>query len=146
MGEELPSTFFLTLIITLSGLIFICQPTFIFGGTDYVPMPYEGILFLLGAVIAWSGACVLVRTAKAAHWLQLEITSTTQSIFLWCPLVILINRLWLHSDDLSGGDWDFTLSTGQIFHSFSLFIYIDLCIFRNCDGNNRCIGVFCIDV
>ena len=116
LGEKLPTTFFCTLVLTLTGLIFICQPTFIFGyiNGEYSEMSLEGLLFLLGAVIAWSGACVLVRTAKDAHWLQLEITATIQSIFIWCPLVILINRLWLHSDDLSGGDWDFSLSTGVV--------------------------------
>jgi len=114
LGEPLPSTFFLTLIITVSGLIFICQPTFIFGGGDFVALSWEGILFLLATVIAWSGACVLVRTAKKAHWLQLEITATTQAIIIWCPLVIALNRFWLHSDDLSGGDWDWSLRTGIV--------------------------------
>eukprot|EP01084_Bolivina_argentea_P293344 504492_1 len=116
LGEKLPSTFFLSLVVTLTGLVFICQPTFIFGGDDgeYIALSYEGICFLLGAVVCWSGSCVLVRTAKEAHWLQLEIVATVQSIFIWCPLVILINRLWLHSDELSGGDWDFTMPTGIV--------------------------------
>ncbi len=117
MGEQLPSTFILTLVITVSGLIFICQPTFIFGGDingEYMALSWEGILFLIGCVMAWSGACVLVRTAKKAHWLQLEITSTTQSIIIWCPLIIILNKFWLNSDGLSGGDWDFSLRTGIV--------------------------------
>ena len=113
LGEPLPSTFILTLVITVSGLIFICQPSFIFGGGDYRTLSWQGVLFLIGTVIAWSGTCVLVRTAKKAHWLQLEITATTQSILIWCPLVIVMNRFWLHSDELSGGDWDWSLRTGS---------------------------------
>eukprot|EP01083_Nonionella_stella_P059488 155624_1 len=112
LGEPLPSTFFVTLIITISGLIFICQPTFIFGGSEpMMALSWQGILFLIGTVFAWTGACVLVRTAKKAHWLQLEIVATTQSIMVWCPLVIALNQFWIHSDGLSGGDWDFSFRT-----------------------------------
>eukprot|EP01084_Bolivina_argentea_P293343 504491_1 len=112
LGEPLPSTFFLTLIITISGLTFICQPTFIFGGSaPMMALSWQGILFLIGTVFAWTGACVLVRTAKKAHWLQLEIVATTQSIMVWCPLVIALNQFWIHSDGLSGGDWDFSFRT-----------------------------------
>ena len=126
LGERLPSTFFLTLIITVSGLIFICQPTFIFGGGDAIS--WQGVAFLIGTVIAWSGACVLVRTAKKANWLQLEITATTQSLLLWCPLVIILNRFWLHSDGLSGGDWDWSLETG--IYSASFFLVFCVCEYK----------------
>eukprot|EP00483_Globobulimina_turgida_P002079 UN02081 len=99
--------------MTVSGLIFICQPTIIFGsnGSDNEALSWQGILFLIGTVIAWSAACVLVRTAKNAHWLQLEIVATTQSLLVWCPAIIVLNRFWLHSDGLSGGDWDYSLNT-----------------------------------
>eukprot|EP01083_Nonionella_stella_P267522 903695_1 len=105
LGEPLPKTFFLTIIITLTGLVFICQPTFIFGGNDYMALSWKGILFLIGTVFAWTGACVLVRTAKKAHWLQLELSASTQSIIFWCPLIIILNRYWFHSNELSGGNW-----------------------------------------
>eukprot|EP01084_Bolivina_argentea_P293342 504490_1 len=112
LGEKLPSTFFLSLVVTLTGLVFICQPTFIFGGSaPMMALSWQGILFLIGTVFAWTGACVLVRTAKKAHWLQLEIVATTQSIMVWCPLVIALNQFWIHSDGLSGGDWDFSFRT-----------------------------------
>eukprot|EP00484_Ammonia_sp_Unknown_P029491 CAMPEP_0197036030 /NCGR_PEP_ID=MMETSP1384-20130603/13652_1 /TAXON_ID=29189 /ORGANISM="Ammonia sp." /LENGTH=423 /DNA_ID=CAMNT_0042466157 /DNA_START=145 /DNA_END=1416 /DNA_ORIENTATION=- len=118
LAEALPSTFILTLVITLAGLVCICQPSFIFGGHghhgEYIALSWQGIVFMCACTCAWSACCILVRSAKKAHWLQLEICASLQSMAIWCPLVILLNRFWLQSDALSGGDWDFSLKTGIV--------------------------------
>jgi len=109
LGERLPSTFFVTLCVTFVGLLFICQPTFLFGDVNgrYMAMSGEGTLFLLASIVTWSAGCVLVRTAESAHWVQLQLATTTQSILVWCPLVLAVNKLWPATDGLSGGDWQF---------------------------------------
>ena len=107
----MPGLMFLTTPIVLGSLVFICQPSFIFGGTDYRDLSWKGVAFMFADVFCWSATCLLIRTAKSAHWLQLEIATSMQTIFLWCPLLIMIDRLLINSDVLEDGDWDFSWYT-----------------------------------
>ena len=111
LKETMPVSIFATTPITLGGLVFICQPSFIFGGSDYRDLSWQGIVFMFAVVFCWSATCILIRTAKSAHWLQLEIATSMQTILLWCPLLIMIDHLWISSDVLEGGDWDFSVYT-----------------------------------
>merc|ERR1711879_603755 len=67
----------------------------------------------MGAAIAWSVASLLIRQAPSAHWLQLDLALTTQSIFIWVPLALLIGRtvILVESErrgyQLSGEDWTY---------------------------------------
>ena len=98
LKEPMPSSIYVTTPITLGGLIFICQPSVIFGGTEVRQLSWEGIVFIIADVIVWTATCILVRTAKSAHWIQLQITASVQSILVWCPFLILLNQVWVHSD------------------------------------------------
>jgi len=136
LGEELPTTFAVTTLLSVASLTLICQPSFLHRLASEVPdMPHidsapaplswQGVVCLIASVLAWSAACLLVRSAKAAHWLQLEMAATTQSILIWCPLLTVLSRYivpelsdsergapqWLSSLSISGGDWDFSVRT-----------------------------------
>ena len=93
LKEELPSTFFLTTVLNLAGLTFICQPSFLFeSGTfgdfqefEERELSWKGILFLIASVMAWSTACLLVRSAKDAHWMQvLRVYDLQFIVFIFC--------------------------------------------------------------
>ena len=88
LSEALPTTFFLTTALNATGLIFICRPTMVFGHSQYTshPLNWEGVLFLFAAVIVWSAAVILVRTAKEAHWMQLGTLCTLLSDFTCCRI------------------------------------------------------------
>ena len=74
LKEALPKLYPLTLVMTLVALLFICQPSFIFGLTgdnaSYTQVNWPGLVFVLITCIAWSGVSILVRMGKEAHWLQ----------------------------------------------------------------------------
>ena len=80
LNESLPTTFLLTTTLNATGLVFICRPTMVFGHSHYAerPLSWEGVLFLFAAVIVWSAAVILVRTAKDAHWMQLGALHVVQ--------------------------------------------------------------------
>ena len=116
LKEALPKTFPLTLILSLVGLVFIVQPDWIFGMytyESYWTISWRPIVELLLAVAAWSAASLLIRKARSAHWLQLDLALTTQSIVLWVPLAILIGRTVITVESekrgyqLTGEDWTY---------------------------------------
>ena len=120
LKEALPKTFPLTLILSLVGLIFIVQPDWIFGHLtyeNYWSISWRPIVELLLAVTAWSAASLLIRKARSAHWLQLDLALTTQSIVIWVPLAILIGRTVIEVESerrgyqLTGEDWSYTWDT-----------------------------------
>ena len=87
LKEQLPRLFPLILVITAAGLIFVCQPEFIFkytSGDDYTQVSWAGMIFLVVCVLCWSSTSLLVRTAKEAHWLQVKRTS--YFIFIFIPV------------------------------------------------------------
>ena len=110
LKEKLPKVFPVTLLLTIAGIIFVCQPEFIFGSTTTRPVSIAGLIFLIIMAISWALTSILVRTAKNAHWLQIQIVATVQGSFIWTPAVILLNRYVFHSDLIAGGMWlDLTL-------------------------------------
>lgn len=127
LGEELPATFAITTLLSMASLLLICQPSFLHQvpgvSSTAEPLSWQGVSCLVASVAAWSCACLLVRSAKAANWLQLEMAATTQSILLWCPLLIVASRYlvplagseswasWLDGLSISGGDWDWSRKT-----------------------------------
>ena len=124
LKEELPRTFILTALISFGGLTFICQPSFIFSGTSYEQISWEGVLYLLAAVVCWSATCLIVRVVRnEAHFLQLELAVTMQSIFIWCPLLIAVAFLSPGGHAIDGGEWSFSWDT-CLFHLHSLFVSV----------------------
>ncbi len=71
LKEPLPKAFPVTLLLTIAGVVFVCQPPFIFQGDDYEPVSWQGLLFLLGCCLSWSAVSILVRTAKGQCLLSL---------------------------------------------------------------------------
>ena len=107
LKESLSKVFPATLCLTIAGIIFVCQPEFIFGSNEQTrPVSIVGLIFLIIMAIAWALTSILVRTAKNAHWLQIQIVAAVQGSFIWTPFVILLNRFVFHSDLIAGGMWN----------------------------------------
>jgi len=107
LKEPLSKVFPGTFILTIAGIIFVCQPEFIFHGVDGAePVSIVGLIFLIIMAISWTGTSILVRTAQEAHWTQIQMVSAFQGAFIWTPLMILFNQLVFGGNDLlSGGQW-----------------------------------------
>jgi len=104
LKEELSKVFPVSLVLTVVGIVFVCQPEFIFGSDDDTrAVSIIGIVFLFVMSIAWALTSILVRTAKNTHWLQIQIVAAIQGCFIWTPLLILLNRFVFHSDMIAGG-------------------------------------------
>ena len=104
LKEPLSKVFPLTILLTIAGIVFVCQPEFLFG-SDTRPVSIIGLVFLIIMAISWSLSSILVRTAKTAHWIQIQLVAAFQGSFIWTPICILINRFWFHSELISGGFW-----------------------------------------
>ena len=66
------------------------QPGFLFHH-DARPVPVAGVLFLVTMAVSWGCASTLVRSARAAHWLQITVVATLQGTLVWTPLALAIN-------------------------------------------------------
>jgi len=126
LKESLPRLYPISFVLTIAGVIFACQPSFIFTSSDSTSISYIGLILLIIAVIAKSLESILIRTARASHWLQLEIVASLQSAFMWTPLVILLNYTWLHSSLLSGGSWDYSLETILVLIALGILGFVGL--------------------
>jgi len=105
LKEPLSVVFPGTILLTLSGILFVCQPAFIFSGAEDVQtVPAIGVMFLVMMAVSWACASTLVRSAKKAHWLQITVVATFEGCFVWTPLALLIDAA-LGADFLSGGSW-----------------------------------------
>jgi len=126
LKEDLPFTFAVTTMVSFAGLTFICQPSFIFAGTEYAEISWEGVLYLVAAVLCWSASCVMVRCVKTAHWLQLEMAVTVQSILLWCPLLIVVTQFVPGAASIDGGAWSFSWDTWLVIAILGVFSFTAL--------------------
>ena len=125
LKEPLAKSFIVTLILALTSIIFITQPEAIFG-IDYSDgekqnMPLIGVIYLLISLISLSMQSIMVRKAKKAHWLQLELVATFGCAFIYTPLLIIIcvisdavdtnNNFSITDYVLSGGKWTWDFET-----------------------------------
>jgi len=101
-------------------------PSFIFAGTEYEEISWEGVLYLIAAVACWSASCVMVRTVKEANWLQLEMAVTVQSILVWCPLLIVITQFAPGGSSIDGGQWSFSWDTWVVIAILGVFSFLAL--------------------
>ena len=122
LGEKLPKTTPLICILGSVGIVFISQPSFLISlyrnfSTNEAELKQietlniDGLISIIVALCAWSIANVLVRTAKEAHFLQLEIVNGGQTIFISLPALLLSNKLIMHNIYIGGLDvedwfWD----------------------------------------
>lgn len=126
LKEELPWTFIPATIVSFTGLTFICQPSFIFAGTEYEEISWEGVLYLIAAMLCWSASCITVRYVKDASWMQFQFALTTQSIFLWCPLLIAITKLVPGASLIDEAAWSWTWDTWVVMGVIGTFSFLAL--------------------
>jgi drug/metabolite transporter (DMT)-like permease len=104
LKEPLSYVFPGTIFLTLAGILFVCQPAFIFQNVASRAVPLNGIMFLVIMAISWACASTLVRSAQKAHWLQITVVATLEGTLIWTPLALLINSI-TNNDAISGGAW-----------------------------------------
>lgn len=92
-------------LLFLVGSVLISQPTFIFNlilqNEEYQPLDPFAVCLAIFTGICLAVVTVLIRSAKHSHFLQLEITSSSQSTLLWIPLMMVLNRFLLKDDLIS---------------------------------------------
>eukprot|EP01084_Bolivina_argentea_P099782 179314_1 len=115
LKEQLPQMFIFlpTVIFTIVGILILYQPTVLL---NFLPnnngdtLDPVGLISISIAIIAWSIANILTRIAKKAHFLQIEMACSFQSVFIWTPLLLLISHIWFVNDDYIGAsinDWNY---------------------------------------
>eukprot|EP01084_Bolivina_argentea_P026655 49587_1 len=99
LKEALPNIFILisSLILTISGITFISiTPSYLmnilFGNIKVESLNIYGVIAILLSGLSWTASCILIRQAKHSHVLQLEMVNSFQSLFIWTPLLSLINH------------------------------------------------------
>jgi len=106
LKEPLSKVFPATFVLTVAGIVFVCQPPFLFSkDSSHRSVSVVGLVFLFVMAISWALSSILVRTAKKAHWLQIQTVASVQGFCIWTPALMLLNRLELHSEVVSGGEW-----------------------------------------
>ena len=94
LGEKLPFAFPLVVLCALIGVVLISQPLFLLRLIGVAHDESESYEPLHGVG--------LVRKAKNAHWLQLEMAMSTQMLLVLFPLLMICN----HFANLNIiGDW-----------------------------------------
>jgi len=102
LSKVFPATFFLT----IAGIVCVCQPPFLFSDdSSHQAVSTVGLMFLSVMAISWALSSILVRTAKNAHWLQIQTVASVQGFCIWTPALMLLNNFELHSEVVSGGEW-----------------------------------------
>eukprot|EP01083_Nonionella_stella_P117060 348371_1 len=115
LREPLPVWYILTptTIACVSGILLISQPKFL---TSYIfhsdsePLNVNGLIAIVTSMISWSFVNLLVRTALKSHFLQLEMVSSVQVLFLGLPIIEIMNHLFFKDDVIgdvfSEGGWN----------------------------------------
>ena len=91
LGETISSVFVLIAPMSLSGLVLITQPSFIFGDGS------EG-LSTVGLTLSFIATCsptllpVITKCGKDSHWLQIEHGSTFIGAFILTPMAIAVEN------------------------------------------------------
>ena len=100
--ESLPKLFPIVAIFAIIGSFFISQPLFMLSFiykdenvNDHQPLNIDGLIAIIIGIISWSICCVLIRSAKKSHFLQLEIVSASLMVFIMTPIFVLFNTYCL---------------------------------------------------
>ena len=113
LKEKLPKLTPIICILSIIGIIFISQPTFLiniydklFNGdtSDIESLSITGIISEFIAAISWAATAVLVRTAPNTHFIQLEIISSGITILIAIPLLMTLSEFILHNKTI--GTWN----------------------------------------
>ena len=111
LKEKLPKLTPIIALFGITGILFLSQPTWL-TSDDNSSLNVDGLTSMFIAVISWSISVVLVRTAKESHFLQLEIVSAGQTLFIALPILLLFNEYFLNNTKIGGfnandWEWDF---------------------------------------
>ena len=127
LKEKLPKLVPLTCLLGITGTIFIAQPTWLvslINSSNYESLNVSGIFAIICAMFSWSIACLMVRSAKTVHFIQLEIANSMLLDFVGVPLLMILNTLWIKSDVIGELDtwnsWTFNLENILIMISMGI--------------------------
>eukprot|EP01083_Nonionella_stella_P101396 287420_1 len=118
LKEKLPDWYVLipATIMSFTGITLLSQPSFLLKHIDptyhYEPLNVYGIIMMIIATILYVPMALLIRTAKNAHFLQLEFATSGCMCFIAIPITLVVNRYLVHMDMigyLDFEDWRFDL-------------------------------------
>lgn len=106
LKEKLPKWYILipTTLLTIFGVIFVSQPSFIIDNidpdnkNDSESLRIDGIIAVTLAAFGWATCTLLIRKALSAHFLQLEFSMGICILVVAIPLIGLLNQVLLHDD------------------------------------------------
>eukprot|EP01084_Bolivina_argentea_P230445 388744_1 len=135
LKEKLPKLTPIIVILSIVGITFLAQPTFllhILHETDTVkPLNIDGLIAVFIAVVARGITTTLTRTAKNAHFIQLEIASSAQAIFVTVPMLLVLNDYVIKNDklgDFNPNTWIFDIKSVLIMIVMGFIGFSGLCL------------------
>eukprot|EP01084_Bolivina_argentea_P314771 545233_1 len=132
LGEKLPKTTPIICILAITGIIFLVQPPIIISIYNYKEsqsLNLDGLIAIFIALFCWSISASLVRTALNTHFLQLEIVSAGQTLFISIPILLILNHYIIKNPligNLDLSDWSFDISSIIIMIIIGIFGFIAL--------------------
>ena len=133
LKEKLPKSTPLICLFGIIGIILMSQPLFIVlkykqifnieTSESVEPLNIDGVISMFIAIFAWSICCLLVRTAKNTHFLQLEIVCCPQ-ILIVMTSTLIFNNFITHNKfigDLNVNNWSFDVLSIVIILIMGLF-------------------------
>ena len=145
LKEKLPKMTPFIAVFAILGICFLSQPTFlthfyyryiqkevgVADNAQFETLNIDGLLSIFVAMISWSICVVLVRTAKESHFLQLELVSALQTVFIAGPVLLLLNEYAIKNDrigDFSTDSWKWDIKSIVIIIIVGINGFIALCL------------------
>ena len=125
LKETFSKTFPIIFILTIIGLLILCQPRFLTKSITFNKNNNQhdskyynssdiniwGIISLIIGCIAWSLMSLMVRITPTAHWIQLELVSSFQTFAIWTPILLFINQFIKNDFNLdNNGEWSLSIN------------------------------------
>ena len=130
LKEPLPKLTPIIALLAIIGIFCLSQPTWL-TSDDNSALNIDGLMAMFMAVIAWSVSVVLVRTAKESHFLQLEIVSAGQTVFISLPILLLLNEYVIKNERIgsfSASDWEWDVKSVSIMVAIGVNGFAALCL------------------
>ena len=132
LKEKLPDLYILipASVMSVTGIILLTQPSFLLEMIEpnyhYQPLNASGLILVFTATILYIPMVLLIRTAKKAHFLQLEFATSGCMCFITIPITLLLNHFFLNIPligDLNISHWRLDLD------AIGYMIFFGLCGF-----------------
>ena len=130
LKEKLPKLTPIIALFAIIGILCLSQPTWL-TSDDNSALNIDGLIAMIIAVIAWSISAVLVRTAKESHFLQLEIVSAGQTVFISFPILLLLNEYIIKNERIGGfsaNSWEWNIKSICIMIGIGVNGFAALCL------------------